>query len=422
MKIRSIILSLFIFSALARASDNVASYPLFHYDIVVHASKEDLSMGRIEIFIEVLYDDLQFLKAVDSYDAEYELSAIILDGNEQVDGDIWKESISVETYDQTNSRSAIDLTHKTFEIEPGKYTVKLQFEDVESGRTYSSEQKIRVDDYSKPAVSGSEITFARQVEMDGNQIKSIFPEVTTSYKGLGYPAFAYFEIYNPQLAESAEISYQIIGEQSKFKYKETKRIDLAGERSAFSIALPTDSLSHDRYRLIVDIVANKKKARLEKHFYIRWGGLPRNAQDLDTAIKQLQYLATSKEWKKLKKAPQDKKLQYFIEFWETRDPSPGTEQNEAMESYYAKIDAANQAFTVMGRDGWQSDRGIVFIVLGPPDEVIRNDYPSNSRPYQIWQYYSINRQFEFYDRNGFGDYEFVYPISVGELQRFAERR
>ncbi len=191
-----------------------------------------------------------------------------------------------------------------------------------------------------------------------------------------------------------------------------------GERAAYTITLPTDSLAHDTYHLTINISARNKKARLKKDFYIRWAGLPRTAGDLDAAINQLQLIATNKEWKKLKKAPEDKKLEYFLEFWRNRDPSPGTDLNEAMDSYYTKVSIANQNFTVMGREGWRSDRGMIFIILGPPDEVIRNDYPSGSRPYQIWQYYSINRQFEFYDRNGFGDYELIYPVSIYDIQRY----
>ncbi|MBN1480386.1 GWxTD domain-containing protein [candidate division KSB1 bacterium] len=403
------------------AADNVSPYPLFHYDIVAHAAMESLSSGRIDIFIEVVYDDVQFRKNDDTYQASYELSAIILDGRDQVDGDLWKESLSVDAYEKTNSRRDIDLSHKVFRLDPGKYTVKLGFEDLESGQMYESEEKIVIDDYSKPPISGSEITFARKIEMENGRVKSIFPEVTTNYKGLGYPAFAYFEIYNPQRADEASVSVQISGENTGYKKTTSEIIDLDGERTDYVIALPTDTLSHDRYLLRVEIIVNNKKANLEKIFYIRWGGLPRSADDLDVAINQLHYIASSKEWKKMRKAPDAKKLEYFIEFWKKRDPTPGTEQNEAMESYYAKISTANQEFTVMGRKGWQTDRGIVYIILGPPNEIIRNDYPSGSRPYQIWQYYAINRQFAFFDRNGFGDYEFVNPISIGELQRFAEQ-
>jgi len=418
MKLTSL-LFLVLFTAASIADDNVSPYPLFHYDIVSYAAKDDLSIGRIEIFIEVVYDDVQFVKVDESYKADYEISAVITDGGDQIDGDIWKESLSVSSFDETNSRSAVSLSNKSFRLEPGKYTVSLKFEDLESGKTYSSEDKIKIDDYSVPPISASEIAFARQVTVENGVIKSIVPEVTTSYKGLGYPAFAYIEIYNPQMAETAELTVEIQGENTGFKSTKTTNIALTGERSGYSFALPTDSLLHDRYLLKIDIVANGKKAELEKTFYVRWNGLPRNASDLDEAILQVHYIATREEWKKLKKVPESKKLEYFQEFWKKRDPTSGTEENEAMQSYYAKIDAANQLFTVVGRKGWQTDRGLVFIILGPPDEIIQNNYPSGSRPYHIWQYYSINRQFEFYDRNGFGDFEFLNPLSIGELQRFA---
>jgi GWxTD domain-containing protein len=412
---------LFLLFALALgAADNKSPYPLFYYDIVAYADKQDLAMGRIDIFLEVVYDDVQFVKVEDTYKAEYELSAIVMDGREQVDGDIWKESFTVDNFDATNSRNDISLSHKSFTLEPGKYTVQLRFEDVQSGKTYETDEKIRVEDYSKPDISASEVMFARKIEFENGQIKSIFPEVTTRNKGLGHPSYAYFEIYNPKLAESAELTFEIRAENSDYKKRYTETLALNGERSGYSLELPTDSLQHDRYTLGVEIVANNKKAELQKPFYVRWSGLPRNAGDLDEAIMQVHYIATREEWKKMRKASEPKKLEYFIEFWKNRDPSPGTDENEAMQSYYARVEMANQSFSVMGRKGWQTDRGLVFIILGPPNEVIQNNYPSNSRPYHIWQYYAINRQFEFFDRNGFGDFEFINPLSIVELQRFAE--
>ncbi len=400
-----------------------SDFPLFQHDIVVKASPENLGQACIDIFSEVLYDDLQFVKTAEDFEATYEFSAVLLDGRDQIDGKIWKETIVVNTYDKTNSRADISLTHATFDnVDPGKYKVIISYEDLESGLTSRVEEKVKVENFSTPAISGSGITFARRVEIEDNQVKGIFPEVTTVYKGLGYPAHAYFEVYNPRGYEMAKVVYRIRGENSKYKMSNNFEIPLNQERTAYAIALPTDSLSHDTYLLTIEIKADGKKAVLEKHFYIRWSGLPRTAKDLDAAISQVQLIATNKEWKKLKKAPQDKKLEYFLQFWANRDPSPRTEENEAMDSFYAKVSMANENFTVMGREGWRSDRGLIFIILGPPDEVIRNDYPSDSRPYQIWQYYSINRQFEFYDRNGFGDYEFVYPVSIYDIQRYSRTR
>lgn len=420
MKFKTVLLFLCLSVNIFAADDNRSPYPLFYDDIVAYADKTDLAKGRIDVFIEILYDDVQFIKQADAYTAECELSAIILNGREQVDGDIWKEKFSVDDYDETNSRNDLSLSHKSFVLDPGKYTIKLRFEDLNSGKTWESEEKITIDDFSKPDISASEIVFARRVEYEQGQVKSIFPEVTNGNKGLGQPSFAYFEIYNPQGAESVELTFEIRAENSNYKKRWTETLAMEGERSGYTIEIPTDTLQHDRYVLHVDMLANNKKAQIEKTFYVRWGGLPRNTSDLDEAILQVHYIATREEWKKLKKSADNQKLEQFIEFWKKRDPSPGTDENEAMQSYYARVETANQNFSVMGRKGWQTDRGLVFIILGPPNEVIQNNYPSNSRPYHIWQYYAINRQFEFFDRNGFGDFEFINPISIMELQRFAD--
>lgn len=391
----------------------------FYHDIVNHASSEDLSKNRIDIYVEVVYDDLQFVKLDEGFQASYELSAVIMDGNNQVDGKIWQQDVDVNTYEMTNSRGDISLTHTDFLLDPGKYKVIITIEDLEGGETTSKEERIDLDKFSKYDLSGSGITFARRVEFENDQIKSIFPEVTTPVKGLGSPTYAFFEIYNQTDSQTGEITYEIRAENSKFEFTDNMPVTFTGERTGVAIKLPVDSLDHDTYKLRIDVKADRKTARLEKDFYIRWAGLPRSAEDLDTAIRQVQYIATQPEWKKLKKAPKDEKLEAFIEFWKERDPSPTTAFNEYMQGYYARINMANDAFTVMGREGWKTDRGMVFIILGQPDEVIRNDYPQGSKPYQIWQYYSINRQFEFYDRNGFGDYELINPISIYELQRFA---
>lgn len=413
-------LSLCLAALSLAAADNASDYPLFYPDLVAKASQTSLSLARIDIFAEVLYDDLQFVKTADDFEANYEMTAVLMDGKDQADGKIWKEQVVVDTFDKTNSRSDISLTHAAFDdVDPGKYKVLLSYEDLESGQTFKTERKIRVDDFSKPAISGSGITFARRVDIEDNQVKSIFPEVTSQYKGLGSPAHAYFEIYNPKSYNEAQVVYKINGLNNKYKFENSFQVPLNGERAAYAITLPTDSLAHDTYKLTIEIKAAGKTARLQKDFYIRWAGLPRTAEDLNAAINQLQLIATNKEWKKIKKAPEAKKLEFFLKFWSDRDPSQRTEENEAMDSYYAKVNMANQNFSVMGRKGWRTDRGMIFILLGPPDEVIRNDYPSGSRPYQIWQYYSINRQFEFYDRNGFGDYELVYPVSVYDIQRYA---
>jgi hypothetical protein len=91
------------------------------------------------------------------------------------------------------------------------------------------------------------------------------------------------------------------------------------------------------------------------------------------------------------------------------DPTPETEINELMEEYYRRVDFANQNYSGF-QEGWKSDRGMVYILLGAPSEVERHPFESDSRPYEIWTYESINRYFVFVDRTGLGDYRLEGPF------------
>ncbi len=392
--------------------------PILHHDIAVFAGGTRLDKGKVTISVEVLFDDLQFVKNDSGFQAQYELSAVVYRGKEQVDGESWKQTVRTASYDRTNSRDEIDLSSISFELEPSEYRTTISFQDLSSGQTASVNDKFRVENFGRSPLTLSDIVFARQVDLKDGRIDRLVPQVTNPYKGLGRPSFAYFEVYSSHPDAQAEVNYRITGEKSRQSLNRKLMLPLSGERSAMVITLPIDSLQYDAFRLEVEVLCKGKKAEGRKVFYVRWPGLPRNARDLNLAIEQLQLVASQDEWRRLKKAAKENRAEAFAEFWAVRDPSPGTDYNEAMEAYYQRVNYANNTFSVMGREGWRTDRGLVFIILGPPDEVIRNDYPSNSKPYQIWQYYTINRQFQFYDRSGYGDYELLNPISLYELQRF----
>ncbi len=395
--------------------------PIFFHDMVGSASPENLELSRLNVIVEIVYDDLQFVKTDSGFQAEYEVSASIWEGRDQIDGGIWTETVNVIEYDMTNSRRHLSVSYQSFDLPPEKYDVKLYLQDLQVEERHEIKDEIKLENYAQKRIGVSNVLFTRAIKVDSaGNLKSLFPEVTNRYKGLGGDSKAYFEIYNPRELDSAIVRYEMKGED--YESEKTFKTDLTGLRTALFFPIPVDSLPNGEYELAVEVESGRFDDVTERKFWVRYAGLPRTAQDMETAINQLQYIANQDEWKKFKRADDDEKLQVFLDFWDKRDPSPGTEFNERMSGYYARVEAANRNFGVMRRDGWRTDRGMVMIILGPPDNVIRNDYPSNSKPYQIWQYYSINRQFEFYDDTGFGDYRFVWPVSIYELQRFARQR
>lgn len=105
--------------------------------------------------------------------------------------------------------------------------------------------------------------------------------------------------------------------------------------------------------------------------------------------------------------PNAESRQEFIkDFWDKRDPDPDTEVNEFREEFERRIDYANKHF-FEGRRGINTDRGRIYLYLGPPEKV--DDYPyaqvEGSLGSMIWWiYYSHQLAVKFVDARGMGDF------------------
>jgi GWxTD domain-containing protein len=83
----------------------------------------------------------------------------------------------------------------------------------------------------------------------------------------------------------------------------------------------------------------------------------------------------------------DQERQMFIaQFWLRRDPTPGTLLNELQEEHYRRIAWSNARFAYPRIEGWMSDRGMIYIKFGPPDE--KEEHPANpsQHAYERWRY------------------------------------
>lgn len=84
----------------------------------------------------------------------------------------------------------------------------------------------------------------------------------------------------------------------------------------------------------------------------------------------VQYILTREEDKQFKKLGSDEERRGFIaEFWDRRDPTPGTEENEFKEQYARRLAVAQETFGPPEGRGWEEDRGKIVLLLGPPDSV-----------------------------------------------------
>lgn len=147
----------------------------------------------------------------------------------------------------------------------------------------------------------------------------------------------------------------------------------------------------------------------------------------DEVLQFLRYIATEAEMDELDEGSPQQRRQRWEEFWQRRDPVVATPANEFRDAFFDRVRHATEEFgDAAGLPGWRTDRGEVYIVLGPPDleqerHVGRTDL---ARPNAIeWIYDSHpggRLTLLFYDRVGIGRYELT-PTSAAAFRTLAER-
>ncbi|MBN2409419.1 MAG: GWxTD domain-containing protein [Candidatus Aminicenantes bacterium] len=138
------------------------------------------------------------------------------------------------------------------------------------------------------------------------------------------------------------------------------------------------------------------------------GRVPKNLDPEEQEfLSKVRYIITRQERKTFLKLPPSERPGFVEEFWESRDNDPGTEINEYKIEYLKRIDEARHLFSEGGTSGWLTDRGRIYILLGPPEQ--RETYPRGysfyGKPMEIW-HYGFYRML-FIDNRWNGNFELV---------------
>ena len=150
----------------------------------------------------------------------------------------------------------------------------------------------------------------------------------------------------------------------------------------------------------------------------------------------VRWIITDEEKSAFTQLSNDEERDQFIEaFWQRRDPTPDTEENEFKEEHYRRIAYANEHYAA-GIPGWKTDRGRMYIVFGPADEI--ESHPSGGSyerpmdegggqtstfPFEQWRYRyleGIGQEviIEFVDTCMCGDYHMTMDRSEKDALKY----
>jgi GWxTD domain-containing protein len=105
---------------------------------------------------------------------------------------------------------------------------------------------------------------------------------------------------------------------------------------------------------------------------------------------EVPYIINSSERRQFLMLTTDTQRDTFIEtFWKIRNPEPNSDSNSYRDEHYRRLAYANERFGVLGaKNGWRTDQGRMYIILGAPKQVVTYPAARNVRPLEIWFYQS----------------------------------
>ncbi len=160
----------------------------------------------------------------------------------------------------------------------------------------------------------------------------------------------------------------------------------------------------------------------------------RTLKELDSAYRQwltedVTYIISPDERNAFLQLDTNEEREQFIEqFWLRRSSNPDLPENDFKEEHYRRIAYANEHFA-SGIPGWKTDRGRMYIMWGPADEVESHptggtyDRPmeegggsTTTYPFETWRWRYLegigeNIILEFVDPSGSGEYHLTMDPS-----------
>lgn len=384
---------------------------LFYADPLVFYDK-DSSNGRLDLYLEIPYDGIQFKKNSSTKELIANVSYTVKvtdETNQTVLNETYTENISVPSADAKTYKDDSRYIVQTFPVKIGNYTSTITFKDNYSKNELSKNFNFKVIDNSTDEIFTSDMMIVSNYEIEASGKKKITPSVNNNL-GVLKNFYVFFEIYNKTSApQDVNYSYLVTDNKNNPVVLRSTKYTLNPGVNKIIEKLSTDNIMIGDFKL--ELKDNASGKILEtKNITNRWTDFPIAIKDIDVALAQLQYIATSEEMDVLRSAKTNiEKEKKFIEFWKKKDPSPATPRNELMIEYYNRIKIANERYSHY-MEGWRSDMGMVFIIYGNPSNIDRHPFENQTKPYEVWDYYDINRQFVFVDDSGFGDYRLITPI------------
>lgn len=422
----------------------------FDYDYCVF--KYDNQKLFLEFYYSFNQQQLIFIKTGNGYEADGELDMEVYDQNANKTVIQKRYKVPVTISDTAGYNKNTNLTGQVnFLLDSGIYIFKIKasdFNNLSDSAVFEDNLDLKCFPTSSVALSSVQVSSDIKRSTDKNSVfykntLEIVPNPVRLFGNNVSTLYYYFEVYNLNKKNITDEYYivskitdlnnnKLKSEVKKYKLKSESKVEFG----SFDISdMPTNS-----YNLVINVVDDKNKilAQNSKKFFVynsdtsninyeKYTGnyllseyTNYTEEQLDNEFRKAKYIATETEKNQYEELHNvDAKRKFMYDFWKSRDTNPATPKNEFKMEYFERIEYANAHFRYNFKDGWQTDRGRIYVTYGKPDDVERYPFEADQRAYEIWKYDSIEGgvEFVFVDMsNAMNDYGLVHSTARNELR------
>lgn len=449
------LLSLFAIMALFSKAQNLECY--FH-----HAAYNSPDGAYLETYMSTIGNSAVFAETEDGFQSEIEITML------------FKQQDSIRKFQKYVLKSPVIksledarpnfLDQQRISLDPGVYNFEVIIKDLNAEENAFTLRDIIMIDFPEKLLSFSGIQILENYyETKEESILSkngfdLIPYVSNFFPGNVNVIRFYMEIYNADkvMGDDFLVRYFVknhdngkaVANIARFKRMEANAfVPVLGQ-------LNIEDLHSGNYQLVIEVLdKNNKKIKEVAYFFQRskpikpldmeamedfemnliFEGNMDHAETLANYIQSLRPIANEREKQfidsKIKTSTVPIMQRFFYAFWYDRNTmDPGGD----WKIYKQQVEMCNDIFGTSIKQGFETDRGRVYLAYGAPDDTFQSGHEPSAYPYEIWSYYRAgdenNRKFVFYNPALAGnDYELLHSNVTGELktpnwERYLSRR
>ena len=348
---------------------------------------------------------LTFAREGDRYRAPYEVKVALNRGATEAASVNVMEIVRVGSFREINRTDESVIFQHYFHVPPGEYTMSVMVRDVGGSRSATQQTALSVPVLRAGTLSTPLLVY----EASGRTTLDSAPSLLASPRssavfGRDSTVAIYIEGYGQ--GSRIPIDFSIRNDKGAQVWHDSTGLARRGALFSGIVNVPISTVGVG----IGQIAFTRRDApgdTVKAPLFVSFGeDIP--LMSFEDMVGFLRFFASPGKLNALRNAPPESRATVWAQFLRATDPVPETPINEDMQSYFSRIQVANAQFRMDRSPGWLSDRGMVFVGLGEPDQIfernvnqaITTTQMSGSTRLQIWQYRTYSTQLVFYEETG----------------------